>query len=247
MRGGRAVAVDARVRSVRRRWTSAGDEAERAGRDVPSLPDNPSSVFRRCGRAARSRSRSDRRRSPTRCCVPAARRRARTRRSVRAAWRRPTSRSRSARAAAPRSLTPSFSDVCGTDLVGDGAPELLTCAGTRIPASFGGTVERHPAHQLGRHIVLRLAGAPQMPWSGSRHTATLHALGLRLDERPESARQTLAAPRVQEDGVEGGAEDVVLALVEGAVASAHGRRASVSAEVGQRRLRTGRAVRRCRT
>ena len=44
------------------------------------------------------------------------------------------------------------------------------------------------------------------------------AFGLRLDDRPEPARQTLAPPGVEEDRVEDRAEHVVLALVEGAVA-----------------------------
>ena len=56
---------------------------------------------RRCGSAARSRSRSARRRWPARCCGPARRRRAGTRRGARAGWTRPGSRSRSAGGARP--------------------------------------------------------------------------------------------------------------------------------------------------
>ena len=48
------------------------------------------------------------------------------------------------------------------------------------------------------------------------------ALGLRLHERPQAPRNPLAAAAVQQDGVEGGTEDVVLPLVEGAVADADG-------------------------
>ena len=62
------------------------------------------------------------------------------------------------------------------------------------------------------------------------------ALGLRLHDRPQPARQPLAAPRVQQDRVQRGAEDVVLALVEGAVADADRARAGVAGEVVARGL-----------
>ena len=62
------------------------------------------------------------------------------------------------------------------------------------------------------------------------------AVGLRLDDRPQPPGQPLASAGVQQDGVEDGAEDVVLALVEGAVADAHRLRALVAREVVQRRL-----------
>ena len=74
-----------------------------------------------------------------------------------------------------------------------------------------------------------------MPWSGWRQTLR-GALGLRLDDRPQPPGQALAAARVQQDRVEHGAEDVVLALVEGAVADAHRPRAGVAGEVVPRRL-----------
>ena len=48
------------------------------------------------------------------------------------------------------------------------------------------------------------------------------ALGLLLHERPQAPRNALAAAAVEQDGVEGGTEDVVLPLVEGAVADADG-------------------------
>ena len=62
------------------------------------------------------------------------------------------------------------------------------------------------------------------------------AFGLRLDDRPEPARQPLAPARVEEERVEDGAEDVVLALVEGAVADPHRPRPGVAGELVERRL-----------
>ena len=62
------------------------------------------------------------------------------------------------------------------------------------------------------------------------------ALGLRLDDRPEPPRQPLRVARVEQDRVEHRAEDVVLALVEGAVADPHRPRAGVAGEVVARRL-----------
>ena len=62
------------------------------------------------------------------------------------------------------------------------------------------------------------------------------ALGLRLDDRPQPPRQTLRVTRVEQDRVEHRAEDVVLALVEGAVADPHRSRARVAGEVVAGRL-----------
>ena len=62
------------------------------------------------------------------------------------------------------------------------------------------------------------------------------ALGLGLDERPEPPRQTLAALGVEQDRVERGAEDVVLALVESAVADPDRSCARVAGEVVARGL-----------
>ena len=47
------------------------------------------------------------------------------------------------------------------------------------------------------------------------------AVRLGLDDRPELTRKALAAPRVQQHRVQGGSEDIVLALVEGAIARSH--------------------------
>ena len=59
----------------------------------------------------------------------------------------------------------------------------------------------------------------------------LGALGLGLDQRPQPARQPLAAARVQQHRVERGAEHIVLALVERAVAGPHGAGAVVATEI----------------
>src|SRR5919201_992480 len=59
----------------------------------------------------------------------------------------------------------------------------------------------------------------------------LRALGLRPNERPQPPWQTLAAARVQEDGVERCTEDIVLALVERAVADPDGPRPGVAGQL----------------
>ncbi len=83
--------------------------------------------------------------------------------------------------------------------------------------------------------MLRLAARLPDPLVGvAPHR--LGALGLRLDERPQPPRQALAAPRVQQHRVERGAEHVVLALVEGAVADPHRARAGVAGELLAERL-----------
>ena len=62
------------------------------------------------------------------------------------------------------------------------------------------------------------------------------ALGLALDDRPQPAREPLAAAGVEQDAVQDGAVDVVLALVEGAVADPDRARAGVAREVVARGL-----------
>ena len=114
-------------------------------------------------------------------------------------------------------------------------PLLLQLTGAAERGQLGGPVESDPAHQLGRHVVLGLAASLPDALIGLPPDAR-RALGLRLDERPEPARQALAPAGVQEDGVEGGAEDVVLALIERPVADPDGACSGVPAEMGQRRL-----------
>ncbi len=62
------------------------------------------------------------------------------------------------------------------------------------------------------------------------------ALGLSLHDRPQPPRQALGAAGVQQDRVERRPEDVVLALVEGAVADPYGTRAGVPGEIVARGL-----------
>ena len=100
---------------------------------------------------------------------------------------------------------------------------------------LGRAVERHPAHELGGDVVLGLAARLPDALVGLAPDRG-RALGLGLHDRPQPARQPLAAPRVQQDRVQRGAEDVVLALVEGAVADAHRARAGVAGEVVARGL-----------
>jgi hypothetical protein len=68
-----------------------------------------------------------------------------------------------------------------------------------------------------------------MPWSGSRQTFDAHSA---CDSTiGHSRRAALRCRGVEQDRVEHRAEDVVLALVEGAVADPHGSRARVAGEV----------------
>src|SRR5215467_7317676 len=62
------------------------------------------------------------------------------------------------------------------------------------------------------------------------------AFRLRLDERPEPARQALVAPGVQKDRVEDCAEDIVLALTEGGIAHANRTGTRITGEVIPRRF-----------
>ena len=74
-----------------------------------------------------------------------------------------------------------------------------------------------------------------MPWSGLRQTFVAHSA---CDSTIGHSRRgsALAAARVQQDRVEHRAEDVVLPLVERAVADPHRPRARVAREVVARRL-----------
>ncbi len=99
----------------------------------------------------------------------------------------------------------------------------------------GGAVERHPAHQLRRDVVLRVAARLPDALVGLAPDAA-GALGLGLDDRPQPPRKATAALRVQQDRVEHGAVDVVLALVERAVADPDGPGARVSRQLVARRL-----------
>ena len=123
----------------------------------------------------------------------------------------------------------------GLDLIGSGAPGLPELVVAPDPGELGRAVEGNPAHQLRRDVVLGLA--PCLPDSLVGLLPDLRgALRLRLHDRPQPTRQPLAAPGVQEDRVEHGSEDVVLTLVEGAVADPDRPCALVPGEVVARRL-----------
>ncbi len=119
----------------------------------------------------------------------------------------------------PRSLTPRSS----SSLRISSASACQVSASSAWPAPFGqprAAVHRHPAHQLRGHVVAGLAaGLPDALVGlapGLRGTADL------VDEhRPQPLRDVVALLGVHVDRVEHGAEDVVLALVEGAVADPH--------------------------
>ena len=74
--------------------------------------------------------------------------------------------------------------------------------------------------------------ATRLPDPLVRFAPGLHgALRLRLDDRPQPARESLAAAGVQQDRIEHGAVDVVLALIERAVAEPDRARALVSGQL----------------
>ena len=96
-------------------------------------------------------------------------------------------------------------------------------------------VERDPAHQLRGHVVPRLAaGLPDALVGVPPYLR--RALRLGLDDRPQPPRQALAAARMEQDRVERRPEDVVLALVERAVAESHRVCSGVSGELVSRGL-----------
>ncbi len=123
----------------------------------------------------------------------------------------------------------------GPDLLRRRRPLRLQVGVVADRGQLGRPVECDPAHQLGRHVVLRsAAGLPDALVRLAPHRR--RALGLGLDQRPQPSRQVLAASGVQQEGVQDGAEDVVLPLVEGAVADPHRAGALVSRQVVAGRL-----------
>ena len=160
--------------------------------------------------------------------------RAGSRTARRAGSRRRARRSRSAGAARRGASTPCsrMSALISSRGRGPGRAER------RLAGDMGQlrrAIERHPAHELRRDVVLGVAARLPDPLVGLAPDRG-RALGLRLHDRPQPARQPVAAPRVQQDRVQRGAEDVVLALVEGAVADADRARAGVAGEVVARGL-----------
>src|SRR5262249_57994335 len=65
---------------------------------------------------------------------------------------------------------------------------------------------------------------------------TAGALRLRLDDRPEPAWQALGSPGMEQNRVEDGAEDVVLALTIGGIAHANRARTRAARDVVPRRF-----------
>ena len=83
--------------------------------------------------------------------------------------------------------------------------------------------------------MLRLAAGLPDPLVGiAPHLR--RALRLGLDDRPQPPRQALAAARMEQDRVERRSEDVVLALVERAVAEPHRMGAGIAGELVSRGL-----------
>ena len=132
----------------------------------------------------RSRAAAGRRRAGTRTAPPAAStRRARRCRSAGAGRRGRRRRARGCRrwissaSARPRRLQ--------VGVAADGG-------------ELGRAVQRDPAHELGRHVVLRRAARLPDPLVGLAPDAR-RALRLGLHERPQPPRQPLAAPGVEQD------------------------------------------------
>ena len=96
-------------------------------------------------------------------------------------------------------------------------------------------VERDPAHELGRGEVARLAA--HLP-DAAVGLAPVRDRGLDLDheQRPDALGHLVARLRVQVDGVQDGAPDVVLGLRVRRVPDPHGARVLVAREVVERAL-----------
>ncbi len=121
------------------------------------------------------------------------------------------------------------------DLLGGRAPRRLQLGIASNLGELGRAIHRDPAHELRRHVVLRRAARLPDALVGVLPDRR-RTLGLRLDDRPQPAREPLAAAGMEEERVENGAVDVVLPLVEGAVADPDGTRSRVAREVVERRL-----------
>ena len=121
------------------------------------------------------------------------------------------------------------------DFVRDGCPLRLSLAVAAHLRELRGPVERDPAHQLRRDVVLR--SAPRLPDPLIRLAPDpRRAICLGLNDRPEAPRKPFAAARVQQDRVERTAVDVVLPLVEGPVSDPDRTRACVTRQLIARRL-----------
>ncbi len=121
------------------------------------------------------------------------------------------------------------------DLLGGLPPFGLQLVIATQRRQLRGAVHRHPAHDLRGHVVLGLAARLPDPLVGLRPDA-FGAVRLRFDHRPQPPWQALAAAAVQQHRVQRGPEDVVLALVEGAVADPHRAGPGVAGELPAGRL-----------
>ena len=126
-------------------------------------------------------------------------------------------------------------DPSGEDVVADLVRRLPPARGkvdvARDLGQLRRPVQRHPAHELRRHVVLR--GASRLPDPLVRLLPRVGgALGLSLHDRPEIPWKAGAAPSVQQDRVEHRPVDVVLPLVE--------RCRCRRGRAGRRRSRSGR-------
>ena len=134
----------------------------------------------------------------------------------------------------------------GADLVGGGLPALDALVVLAQPRQARAAVARDPAHHLGGHEVLGLAA--DLPDAAVGEAPVLdRRLDQAAEQRPDGLGQLVARLGVQVDRVQDRAPDVVLALVERAVADPYRPGALVAVEVVERVLGQLAARRRSRT
>ena len=115
----------------------------------------------------------------------------------------------------------------GVDLVGGLPPALRVLPVLAQLGQAGAAVARHPADQLGGGEVLGLAA--DLPDAAVGLAPVIDRLfDLARQDRPHAVVQRVARTRVQVDGVEQRAPDVVLVLLVGGVADPHRTRALVA-------------------
>ena len=132
-------------------------------------------------------------------------------------------------------LDPVGKDV-GLDLVGGLAPTIAALV--PFPVALcqpRAAVQGDPAHQLGRHVVLGLAAGLPDPLVGLVPDLR-RAVDLIGDDRPDRGRDLPVGLRVDVEGVDERAVDVVLTLVEGAVSDPDRTGPAVAGEVVERRF-----------
>src|SRR5499427_10603891 len=127
-----------------------------------------------------------------------------------------------------------LADAVCEDLLSDLVRSCAPCRRSLWVAShlrqLARAVQGDTAHQFGGHVVLRLAaGLPDALVGVAPDTGRTRRL--RLDDRPEPARQTLVAAGVEQDRIEDSAKDVVLVLTEGGIADSNRARTCVAREV----------------